>query len=80
MTDTCPACGSPNIRREGGCLKCLNCGWSRCNARRVYRDSTHGFGRIAQSALLYSTLLYSSSSVLVDLLESIRSIRKGRWA
>jgi ribonucleoside-diphosphate reductase alpha chain len=28
--ETCPTCGSPNMIREEGCLKCLSCGYSKC--------------------------------------------------
>lgn len=26
----CPICGDDNIIREGRCITCLNCGWSKC--------------------------------------------------
>ena len=28
---TCKDCGSKNIKRDGGCLTCLECGWSSCS-------------------------------------------------
>lgn len=28
-TDKCPECGEPIIR-DGGCVQCLNCGWTKC--------------------------------------------------
>jgi hypothetical protein len=27
---TCPDCGSENLCREGGCVVCMECGWSPC--------------------------------------------------
>ena len=27
--EKCPECGEP-IRREGGCVICSSCGWSKC--------------------------------------------------
>lgn len=29
-TDICPECGT-QLSHQGGCLNCLNCGWSKCN-------------------------------------------------
>ncbi len=29
-TETCPGCGSANIRYEEGCKKCTECGWGVC--------------------------------------------------
>lgn len=29
LTETCPECGEP-LRREGGCVICNSCGWSKC--------------------------------------------------
>jgi len=26
----CPDCGSYNLAREGGCVICMDCGWSPC--------------------------------------------------
>lgn len=26
----CPFCGSPGLIHQGGCVQCLNCGWSKC--------------------------------------------------
>lgn len=27
---TCPDCGSSNLSYSEGCIRCLNCFWSRC--------------------------------------------------
>jgi ribonucleoside-diphosphate reductase alpha chain len=27
----CPKCSQPGLVREGGCLSCLQCGWSKCS-------------------------------------------------
>ncbi len=27
----CPKCSQPGLVREGGCLSCLHCGWSKCS-------------------------------------------------
>lgn len=29
-SDKCPECGEP-LTRQGGCIQCQNCGWSRCS-------------------------------------------------
>lgn len=29
--ETCPQCGSSDLKREDGCVQCLSCGWSGCN-------------------------------------------------
>ena len=29
--EACPHCLSESILKEGRCLTCLNCGWSRCD-------------------------------------------------
>ena len=29
LTDLCPECGEPLVR-EGGCIGCKNCGYSKC--------------------------------------------------
>lgn len=26
----CIECGSPNLQREGKCMTCRDCGWSKC--------------------------------------------------
>ena len=26
----CPNCGATGLRRDGGCMSCLSCGWSAC--------------------------------------------------
>jgi len=28
--DRCPVCGSTNLKHEGGCVTCVDCGWSEC--------------------------------------------------
>jgi ribonucleoside-diphosphate reductase alpha chain len=28
---TCPECGSENLVYQGGCVTCLDCGWSKCS-------------------------------------------------
>ncbi|MEM4021534.1 MAG: hypothetical protein QXI18_04110, partial [Nitrososphaerota archaeon] len=28
--DKCPECGSRNLKREGRCITCADCGWSSC--------------------------------------------------
>ena len=28
--ERCPECGSPNLKREGRCVVCMDCGWSSC--------------------------------------------------
>lgn len=30
-TDHCPECYSPNLKRESGCLSCLDCNYSKCS-------------------------------------------------
>ena len=27
----CPRCGQPGVAREGACLTCHQCGWSKCS-------------------------------------------------
>jgi ribonucleoside-diphosphate reductase alpha chain len=27
----CPKCSQPGLVREGGCLSCMQCGWSKCS-------------------------------------------------
>lgn len=29
--DGCPVCKSENLLKEGRCLTCLDCGWSKCS-------------------------------------------------
>lgn len=29
-SDICPNCKSHGIIHESGCVKCINCGWTRC--------------------------------------------------
>ncbi len=29
-SDICEYCGSTNLFHEAGCVRCINCGWSRC--------------------------------------------------
>jgi ribonucleoside-diphosphate reductase alpha chain len=29
-SEECPECGSKMMAHLGGCLTCLNCGWSAC--------------------------------------------------
>ena len=29
--ETCGDCGSYNVRMEGRCVTCVECGWSKCN-------------------------------------------------
>ena len=26
----CPQCGQPGVTKEGACLNCHQCGWSKC--------------------------------------------------
>ncbi len=26
----CPFCGTSGLIHQGGCVQCLNCGWSKC--------------------------------------------------
>ena len=30
--EVCPFCGSHSLRRDGGCMSCLSCGWSACHS------------------------------------------------
>ena len=30
VPDTCIECGSVNMQREGRCMSCRECGWSKC--------------------------------------------------
>ena len=31
LHEPCPKCGG-HLRRESGCIQCIDCGWSKCGA------------------------------------------------
>ena len=31
LHEPCPKCGG-HLRRESGCIQCVDCGWSKCGA------------------------------------------------